>query len=170
MKYDLTQLISQKINEIEIDSKLTFKQDDELSMSDSYNSAPVMVTGAIKRNGKNFSLELKYESTWSYNCGRCLTPTDYVIEGEIIRSIVKERNDVEDENVYVESAVIDLYDVIYNDIVLNLPLQVMCDDDCKGLCPDCGINLNTETCQCEDENIDPRLAKLKNLFTHTEEV
>ena len=170
MTYNLTQLISQKVNVIEIESKLTFKKDDELSTSDAYNSAPVMVTGTIKRNGRNFSLELKYESTWSFLCGRCLNPTDYVIEGEIIRSIVKERNDVEDDVVYVESAVIDLYDVIYNDIVLNLPTQVMCDDDCKGLCPDCGINMNTDVCHCIDDNVDPRLAKLKNLFTHTEEV
>ena len=170
MKYNLTQLISQKVNEVKVDSILTFNQDDDLSTNDTFCSAPVMVTGAIKRNGKNFSLELHYESKWTFLCGRCLGETEYVVEGEIMRSIVKERNDAEDDNVYVESAVIDLYDVIYNDIVLNLPTQVICDDDCKGLCPDCGINLNTDSCNCDDENIDPRLAKLKNLFTHTEEV
>jgi len=170
MKYNLTQLISQKVNEVKIDSILTFNQDDDLSTNDTFSSAPVMVTGAIKRNGKHFSLELHYVSKWTFLCGRCLGETEYVIEGEIMRSIVKERNDAEDDVVYVESAVIDLYDVIYNDIVLNLPTQVICDDDCKGLCPDCGINLNKDSCNCDDENIDPRLAKLKNLFTHTEEV
>ena len=170
MKYNLTQLISQKVNEVKIDSILTFNQDDDLSTNDTFCSAPVMVTGAIKRNGKHFSFELHYESKWTFLCGRCLSETEYVIEGEIMRSIVKERNDAEDDVVYVESAVIDLYDVIYNDIVLNLPTQVICEDDCKGLCPDCGINLNKDSCNCDDENIDPRLAKLKNLFTHTEEV
>jgi len=165
MKYDLTQLISQKVNEVEIDSILELSKDDELSRSDSYKLAPVMVTGAIKRNGRNFSLDLRYESKWIFLCGRCLDETEYIIEGEIKRSIVKERSDAEDDLVYVESAVIDLYDVIYNDIVLNLPTQVLCDDECKGLCPDCGVNLNKAACTCEDNNIDPRFEKLKNLFT-----
>lgn len=166
MKYDLTQLISQKINEVKIDSILEFSKDDELSRNESYKLAPVMVTGAIKMNGRNFSLDLHYDSKWTFFCGRCLDETEYVVEGEIKRSIVKERHDAEDDLVYVESAVIDLYDVIYNDIVLNLPTQVICDDDCKGLCPDCGVNLNIESCTCEDEKVDPRFEKLKNLFTH----
>lgn len=166
MKYDLTQLISQKVNEIEIDSILTFADDDELSNNDSYTVAPVMVSGVVKRNGKGFSLDLKYESKWIYLCGRCLNDAEYVLEGEIKRSIVKDGNDGDDDIVNVESAVIDLYDVIYNDIVLNLPTQVLCDDECKGLCPDCGANLNSDACTCEDEKVDPRLAKLKNLFTH----
>ncbi|MCH4890275.1 DUF177 domain-containing protein [Acidaminobacter sp. JC074] len=166
MKYDLTQLISQKVNEVEIDSILEFTKDDDLSKSESFKIAPVMVAGVVKRNGENFSLTLNYRSKWTYYCNRCLDELEYELEGEIVRSIVKERNDAEDDNVYVESAVIDLYDVIYNDIVLNLPSQVLCDENCKGLCPDCGANLNTSECTCEDEKIDPRFAKLKNLFTH----
>ena len=170
MKYNLTQLVSQKVNEVVVDSILTLTKDDELSKNDSYKLAPVMVTGAIKMNGRNFSLDLHYESKWTFLCGRCLDETEHVIEGDIERSIVKERNDAEDDLVYVESAVIDLYDVIYNAIVLNLPQQVICDDNCKGLCPDCGVNLNAGTCTCVKDDIDPRFAKLKNLFTHDEEV
>ena len=166
MKYDLTQLISQKVNEVEIDSILEFTKDDDLLNNDSFKIAPVMVTGVVKRNEENFSLTLNYESKWTCFCSRCLDELEYDLKGEIVRSIVKERNDAEDDNVYVESAVIDLYDVIYNDVVLNLPTQVLCDENCKGLCPDCGANLNTGDCTCADEKIDPRFAKLKNLFTH----
>lgn len=166
MKYDLTQLMARKVNEIIIDSILTFTEDDELANNDSYQIEPVQVTGTIVRNGNEFSLDLHYESTWTYVCGRCLKDTPYVIEGDVKRSIVKDQIDGDDDIVFVESTVIDLYDVIYNDIVLNLPGQVLCDDECKGLCPDCGANLNDSSCTCADEKVDPRLLKLKNLFTH----
>ncbi len=49
-------------------------------------------------------------------------------------------------------------------IWLALPLQILCKQDCRGLCDQCGIELNTQTCQCEDESIDPRLAILKELL------
>lgn len=165
MKYDLTQLISQKVNEVIIQDNLVLPENDELSSNDTFQVAPVMVTGVIKRSGKQFLLDLKYESSWTYLCGRCLDETKYQLEGEIKRSIVKDSNDGDDDIVFVESTVIDLYDVIYNDIVLNLPSQVICSEDCKGLCPECGVNMNLETCTCEDDKVDPRLAKLKNLFT-----
>lgn len=165
MKYDLSPLAHKRASELEIDTTFTFPSDDP--MSDSvFTPAPVAVKGTIKLNGNQFKLDVMYKSTWEYQCGRCLNPVDYVIQGEIKRSIVKDGDDGDDEIIVVESAIIDLYDVIYNDIVLNLPLQVMCDEDCKGLCPDCGMNLNSGTCNCSQESIDPRLAKLKNLFTH----
>lgn len=166
MKYDLTQLISQRVNEIEVDTTFTFTKDDDLLKNEGFTVNPIEVSGTIKSDGRRLTLDVKYTSTWQYLCSRCLEETDYVVAGEIKRSIVKDGNDGDDGIVVVESTVIDLYDVIYNDIVLNLPGQVICDDECKGLCPDCGINLNSGDCKCSQEVNDPRLAKLKNLFTH----
>lgn len=166
MKYDLTQLRSQKVKEIEIDTSFTLKDDDSMLSNDTFTPGPIMVVGSIKPSGRDFIVNIKYTSTWKYLCGRCLDSTDHTIEGEIKRTIMKDKNDGDDGIVVVESSVIDLYDVIYNDVVLNLPQQVICDDECKGLCPDCGINLNSGACECAQEDIDPRLAKLKNLFTH----
>lgn len=166
MKYDLTPLISKRVSEIVVDTTFTFTDNDTLSNSIAYTVNPVKVNGTIRPYGNQFELDICYESTWEFQCGRCLDPVDYVIKGEIKRSIVKDGNDGSDEIVVVETTVIDLYDVIYNDIVLNLPSLVMCDEECKGLCPDCGVNLNKGACECSHENVDPRLAKLKNLFTH----
>lgn len=166
MKYDLTQLISQRVKEIEVHTIFTFAEDDELLQSEGVQVRPVDVNGVISSDGGRLILDIEYSSTWQFLCGRCLSETDYSIAGQIKRSIVKDGNDGDDGIVVVESSVINLYDVIYNDIVLNLPGQVICDDECKGLCPDCGINLNTDTCECGQDKVDPRLAKLKNLFTH----
>lgn len=44
------------------------------------------------------------------------------------------------------------------------PMKPLCDPECKGLCPQCGVNLNEESCTCERTRIDPRLAALKDLL------
>jgi uncharacterized protein len=58
---------------------------------------------------------------------------------------------------------IDLTDIIREQILLNLPEQVLCKEDCKGLCPNCGTNRNRQDCDCDSEDIDPRWAALKNV-------
>ncbi len=58
---------------------------------------------------------------------------------------------------------IDLADVVREQILLAIPEQIFCKDDCKGLCPKCGANLNLIDCMCADDDIDPRWAALKSL-------
>ncbi|MDW7673599.1 MAG: DUF177 domain-containing protein, partial [Bacillota bacterium] len=54
--------------------------------------------------------------------------------------------------------------VVEQNIMLNLPLRVVCDEACKGFCPKCGTELNQRKCDCTIDNSDPRLAVLKELF------
>jgi uncharacterized protein len=56
-----------------------------------------------------------------------------------------------------------LADVLAEQVNLALPMKVICRSDCKGLCPHCGANLNSETCRCETHSADPRLAPLARL-------
>ena len=49
-------------------------------------------------------------------------------------------------------------------LVLNAPQRSLCRPDCRGICPQCGTNLNTGSCDCDKEDIDPRLAPLRNLL------
>lgn len=51
----------------------------------------------------------------------------------------------------------------WEELVLALPVKPVCEDDCKGLCPNCGTNLNTGSCDCEQESGDPRFAALRSL-------
>ena len=64
---------------------------------------------------------------------------------------------------------VDLGPLVRELSLLEIPMQVLCRPDCAGLCPECGVNWNEETCDCEQETIDPRLAKLKELLDATEE-
>ncbi len=58
---------------------------------------------------------------------------------------------------------IDLSELVREQIILNLPEQIFCSEDCKGLCAKCGANRNLIDCNCEEKEIDPRWAALKNL-------
>ena len=60
---------------------------------------------------------------------------------------------------------IDLGQLITEQFQLALPMKPLCDKACKGLCPQCGTNLNTGSCDCRQEWIDPRLEVLKKLKT-----
>ncbi|MFQ5791837.1 MAG: DUF177 domain-containing protein [Acidobacteriota bacterium] len=59
---------------------------------------------------------------------------------------------------------IDLRLLIWEQIYLALPMKPLCKQDCRGLCPHCGTNLNLEACRCVEETADPRLAILKTLL------
>lgn len=67
------------------------------------------------------------------------------------------------EECFYEGDVIDLKEILREQIILALPMYPRCSPECKGLCPQCGINLNEQTCNCQREEVDPRLVVLKTL-------
>ncbi|MDD6168654.1 MAG: DUF177 domain-containing protein, partial [Lachnospiraceae bacterium] len=54
--------------------------------------------------------------------------------------------------------------------LVNWPAKVLCKPDCKGICPKCGTNLNLETCDCEQGELDPRMAAFQDVFNKFKEV
>ena len=58
---------------------------------------------------------------------------------------------------------LDLKEAIREEVILSQTLLVLCDPDCKGLCPQCGVNLNEESCECSVEEADPRWDALRAL-------
>ncbi|HOL80128.1 MAG TPA: DUF177 domain-containing protein, partial [Clostridiales bacterium] len=64
---------------------------------------------------------------------------------------------------YIPSYQLNLDDLLAEDIWLSMPVTILCSDDCKGICPSCGTNLNEETCSCK-KAVDPRLEALAKLL------
>lgn len=64
---------------------------------------------------------------------------------------------------------IDLWEVLREQIMLSLQMKPLCDAACRGICPKCGIDLNSETCSCEFKEADPRLQVLKKLLEKRKE-
>lgn len=67
-----------------------------------------------------------------------------------------------DESFYTQPK-ISLADMLSEQIVLSIPLKVLCDPGCKGICPECGANLNREVCACDSTGTDPRKALLREI-------
>jgi len=70
-----------------------------------------------------------------------------------------------DEHGEIDTDKIDLDEYIRDYAVLAVPMKNLCSEDCKGLCPKCGKNLNEGTCNCSEENIDPRWESIQKLKT-----
>jgi uncharacterized protein len=67
------------------------------------------------------------------------------------------------ETSYYRDDHVDLNELLREQFYLALPMKPLCRDDCRGLCPECGANRNTDACACEPAWEDPRLAPLKRL-------
>lgn len=126
--------------------------------------APVRVSGSAGNYTGIVELRAKAEFTLETSCDRCAKPITLPQETEIFHTLVTHLNDeTNDELMLVNELRFDLDPLITEDIFLDLPSKLLCSEDCKGVCPRCGKDLNTGSCSCEKE-VDPRLAALKQLL------
>jgi uncharacterized protein len=108
-----------------------------------------------------------------YRCSRCLNdfPEElHVPFDEHFMQVTEDKLsavegiEYEDDRIPVVGEQIDLVPFLEQAINLALPYRPLCNQDCAGLCPQCGVNLNEATCSCKTERIDPRLADLAKFF------
>ena len=101
----------------------------------------------------------------SGECSRCLDTTAVTLTGRLGDMYYYPADSAPTGELTIpEDLNLDLAPEIRDDMLLSQPMHVLCRPDCKGLCPTCGINRNREQCDCVDDDIDPRLAKLKDLL------
>ncbi len=106
-------------------------------------------------------------------CARCLEPVTVPLETDVEEvfaptvDILTGKSitpDEEDQALWIdEHHVLDLSEVLRQDVLIAIPITTLCREDCRGLCPRCGQNLNAGTCTCEPEP-DPRWGPLLNLL------
>ena len=117
---------------------------------------PLHLDAKIYNTDKSFVLEGNLAGNIILRCSRCLEKFTYPIDIDIEKEIDNE--DIEN------LAKVKIDQILKNNIFLNIPIKPLCDDNCKGLCPECGQNLNEEECDCDTETVDPRLADLEKFF------
>ena len=140
------------ISDIDIDGAFPFK-------------SPVTVTATASNRASLVTLALNCRFDYQRSCDRCgeqcTVEQNMNFAHKLAQTLVDEGNDD-----YIETPdfTIELDEVVISDILLSLPQKFLCSDDCKGLCPKCGKNLNLGDCGCDKREIDPRLAILKQLM------
>lgn len=102
-------------------------------------------------------------------CDRCLQPVAYPFHLELEREIDTNATDEEriaalDEQPFVQGYLLDVDRLVYDELIVNMPMKVLCRQDCKGVCPRCGANRNLQDCGCDLTELDPRMSVIRDIF------
>lgn len=124
----------------------------------------VSVSGSITCRGNVLELCAHVEGAFLANCARCLKELKEELSFDFSETLVQEGDEVTDRDSVIVFAgmQIDLSDIVVSNILLHMDYRYLCSDDCRGICPKCGADLNQGDCGCVNDAIDPRWEKLKN--------
>ena len=134
---------------------------------------PARVEGRVRRKGEEVQVSGTLTTTVETPCARCLKPVLIPMKAEFSERFVtavswrsEEQHELasEDLNLSVfDGERVDLDELVREEIELATPVQVFCREDCKGLCPVCGVDRNLTACECETRQVDARWEKLKDM-------
>lgn len=125
-------------------------------------NGPVRIKGEVQMHQDYYLVTGEVYAEVILRCSRCL--------GEFLHRIQttfqqKYAEAGDEEDVFLlKGDRLDLTEPVLESILLELPIKGLCRQDCKGICPVCGIDKNLDECNCIQEDIDPRLVELKKLL------
>lgn len=126
---------------------------------------PVEIAGEIVNKASLVRLEAEITFEFDASCDRCGTRTAKRHTLKLSKSLATSIEGEESDTIItVPDMKLDLDELIYTETVTNLPMKHLCDENCKGMCPKCGKNLNEGECGCPKKEIDPRLKALADLL------
>ena len=139
------------------DGTYEIKQGDDLTLN-------------IKNMG-NRKMNISFSGSVTFNvpCSRCLkiqevtVPVDFNEEIDMRLSSEERQQNLEDTE-YINGYDLDTEKLLCEEIMLGFPRKVLCDPDCKGLCPVCGTDLNRGECGCDRTIPDPRMAVIREFY------
>lgn len=124
----------------------------------------IICKGKIRNHAGMVEMEAIAEFDYSAPCDRCaeiaLKHFSVPLQHRLIQHLSGEYND---EYIELGSASLDLDELVWEDVILSLPMQWLCKPECKGLCPICGADLNKGDCGCKKPG-DPRFDILESLL------
>lgn len=129
----------------------------------------------VRKDGDKYHLVGRMQTTVKLSCCRCLEPYDKPIDLAVdLRYLPQRMNNNEDEfeasdddlsTAFYREDQIDLGQLVREQLQLAAPMKPLCRVECLGLCSMCGINRNTESCNCDTSWHDPRLELLESLLS-----
>ena len=149
--------------------KIDFQFEMDLSDVDFGGRYPVqkavVVTGDVKNIAGMLLLHYDASSVLHTRCDRCMKEFDLPKTSVGDYMLAEELQDEENDDIIVlENDEVDLGDLVRTMFILDLDTKTLCSEDCKGLCPKCGADLNQGSCGCVTKTVDPRWAALAKLL------
>jgi len=133
---------------------------------------PVKVKGQVLRKSGEVELRGELHTKTAIPCSRCLKEVEQPIAVSFAERFAtsaawqgEEQHELsaDDLDLGVVKDAVELDDLVKEEILLALPAQVLCEENCKGICPNCGADRNVTECRCETQQVDARWEKLKGL-------
>ncbi|MFQ9510210.1 MAG: YceD family protein [Lachnospiraceae bacterium] len=108
-------------------------------------------------------------------CDRCLESVEYPIRINFdkkmdLNATDQDRLEELDEQPFINGFNLDIDELVCGELIVNMPMKVLCNENCKGICKRCGANLNHETCHCDVTELDPRMSVIRDIFNNFKEV
>lgn len=162
----------------QIGSFLNFSWDIPISqfpdaLSLGQNLSSVTVTGKVIKTDSGFYVSGEAGMSLDLTCSRCLEDyrheLNFDFSSEFIPQSTKTKSEdseeyFEDDTPTYRGDLLDLQELLQESLLVSIPMKTVCNENCKGICPDCGQALNETTCQCVTHKPDPRLAPLADLL------
>lgn len=137
-------------------------------------TTPIVFRLRLQRAGSLVELEGRLSFSLKEECGRCLSRFEDRVESSFSLTFTPQKeSDPEQEEVELEAEElglitydgeqIDLLEPLQEQVIVSLPISPLCKEDCKGLCSECGTNLNETDCGCEKQPFNNKFAALRNL-------
>ena len=164
MIIDINPILKGEKKQLNVDYLLSIKNEiEEINFDESF-----LVKGSVKDMAGYITLNLEANVKYKTYCARCLTPISesilIVFEKTVVTEDTELQNEDNDDYIVSEDGFIDIDETLIEQIFLELPLRHLCKEDCKGLCPKCGCDLNKEQCNCTLAEPDPRFDVLRKLL------
>ena len=134
---------------------------------------PVKAHLELTKAHSEIIIEGSLKAELEFECSRCLKKFRHVIDVPVnvvyhpVKELGDDRHGLKDEEMdmgFYQGEELDLRELVKEQVMLNIQMKPLCDENCRGICPHCGTDLNTDTCNCETKKIDSRLEVLKKLL------
>lgn len=134
---------------------------------------PASVTGKVRLSANQVFVNGHVDTRARVECDRCLKPVELPVSADFTLEYIS-GSDYESSEVaeltedamsvsVLNGEALDIDEIAKEQILLAVPTRMLCREDCKGICPECGTDRNTGECNCVTKEIDPRWAALKDL-------
>ena len=137
--------------------------------------SPMKVKGEITNTAGYMRMTLSMSVDYSAQCARCLADVSGTFSLDLEKTVAPRNllsdldEDKLDDYAIIEDGFLDMDEQLTSQLEMEFPARFLCREDCRGLCSRCGKDLNEGDCDCEKNEIDPRLAPLKKLLQQMKE-
>ena len=172
MKLDLRPLLAgDRLLTFDYELALDADSEDTVSfLTDVDFPSPMKVSGEITNTAGYMRMTLTMSVDYVAQCARCLSPVTGQFTLDLEKTVAPRNllgdldEDKLDEFAIIEDGFLDMDEQLREQLEMEFPMRFLCTEDCKGLCPKCGKNLNEGECNCDHTEIDPRMEPLRKLL------